>query len=120
LREGIVERPPAPREGLAARPHFDGDLARLATWPIYRADAVLRRAEALIAHPLNREPAVRVCAEEARLLGLADGTAVRVGDAVLPLVIDASVPAGTAWIEAAHDLVATLPPYGAAITVSKA
>ena len=39
---------------------------------------------------------------------------------VLPLVIDAAVPDGTAWIEAAQDLTATLPPYGASITLSKA
>jgi NADH-quinone oxidoreductase subunit G len=38
----------------------------------------------------------------------------------LPLVIDKSVPDGTAWIEAAQDLTATLPPYGAAINLSKA
>jgi NADH-quinone oxidoreductase subunit G len=36
------------------------------------------------------------------------------------VAIDAAVPAGAAWIEAAHSETAMLPPYGAAITLSKA
>jgi NADH-quinone oxidoreductase subunit G len=31
-----------------------------------------------------------------------------------------AVPDGATWIEAAQDLTATLPPYGATITLSKA
>jgi NADH-quinone oxidoreductase subunit G len=93
----------------------------LATVPIYRGDAVLRRAGALNAHPLNRAPAARVNAADAQRLGLADGERVRVGDiATLPLVIDAAVPEGAVWIEAAHADTATLPPYGAALTLGKA
>jgi len=93
---------------------------RLATLPIYRTDAVLRRATALQAHPLNRSAAVRVNADEAKRLGLAGGEQVRVADATLLLTIDETVPAGTVWIEAGHDVTAALPPYGAAITLSKA
>ncbi|KRE87361.1 NADH dehydrogenase [Rhodanobacter sp. Soil772] len=119
LRDGIVERTAAPRSGLAARAAVTG-LTRLATWPIYRTDAVLRRATALNAHPLNRAPAVRLNADEAQRLDLSSGGQVRVADVLLPLVIDAAVPDGTAWIEAAQDLTATLPPYGASITLSKA
>ncbi|TBR39206.1 MULTISPECIES: NADH-quinone oxidoreductase subunit NuoG [Dyella] len=119
LREGIADRNAPVRDGLAAR----GDVAsltRVATWPIYRTDAVLRRATALSSHPLNRAPAVRLNADEAGRQGLAEGASVRVANVSLPLVIDASVPDGAVWIEAAHDLTATLPPYGAAITLSKA
>ncbi|WP_049620880.1 NADH-quinone oxidoreductase subunit NuoG [Frateuria defendens] len=119
LREAIAEREAPRREGLAERRPAAG-LARLATWPIYRGDAVLRRAGALNAHPLNRVPAVRLNAAEAERLGLADGATVRVADAVLPLLVDAAVPDGAAWIEAAQDDTATLPPYGATLTVSKA
>jgi NADH-quinone oxidoreductase subunit G len=119
LRDGISERATTSRSGLAARTAASG-LTRLATWPIYRGDAVLRRATALNAHPLNRAPAVRLNAAEAQRLGLADGTQVRIGEVLLPLVFDVAVPDGTAWIEAAQDLTATLPPYGAAITLSKA
>ncbi|WP_266168152.1 NADH-quinone oxidoreductase subunit NuoG [Dyella subtropica] len=119
LRDGIVDRAVAPRTDLAERGAVPG-LSRLATWPIYRTDAVLRRASALNAHPLNRAPAVRLNAAEAQRQGLAEGASVRVGHVSLPLVVDASVPDGSVWIEAAHDLTATLPPYGAAITLSKA
>ncbi|MHB1056578.1 MAG: NADH-quinone oxidoreductase subunit NuoG [Rhodanobacter sp.] len=119
LRDGIVDRAPTPRHELAVRKAADG-LTRLATWPIYRGDAVLRRATALNAHPLNRAPAVRLNAQEAARQGLAAGDQVRVADAVLPMAVDAAVPDGTAWIEAAQDPTAALPPYGAAITLSKA
>lgn len=119
LRDGIGERAMTPRSGLATRP-TTGGLTRLATWPIYRSDAVLRRATALNAHPLNRAPAVRLNALEAQRLVLADGDQVRINDVCLPLVVDIAVPDGTAWIEAAQDLTAALPPYGASITLSKA
>ena len=119
LRDGIVERAVVQRSELAPRPATAG-LTRIATWPIYRGDAVLRRATALNAHPLNRPAAVRLNAQEAARLGFADGEQVRVGDSVLPLRIDVAVPEGAAWIEAAQDLTAALPPYGAAITLSKA
>jgi NADH-quinone oxidoreductase subunit G len=39
---------------------------------------------------------------------------------LLPLRVDPAVPDGATWIEAAQDLTATLPPYGASITLSKA
>ena len=119
LRDGISERPAAPRDGLSTRPAAAG-LTRLATWPIYRVDAVLRRATALNAHPLNRAPAIRLNAAEAGRQGLAAGAQARIGDMQLPVLVDAAVPDGAVWIEAAHDLTATLPPHGAAITLSKA
>ncbi|HET7268938.1 MAG TPA: NADH-quinone oxidoreductase subunit NuoG [Oleiagrimonas sp.] len=119
LREGLVERKHASSQGLVERKPVQG-LSRLATWPIYRSDAVVRRATSLQAHPLNREAAVRVNANEAQRQGLAAGDKVKLATAVLPLVIDATVPDGAAWIEAAHDQTASLPPYGAAITLSKA
>jgi NADH-quinone oxidoreductase subunit G len=82
---------------------------------------VLRRATALAAHPLNRAPAVYLHADDAKAAGLAHGDAVRVGSSdPLPVVISGAVPAGAAWIEAGHDETAMLPPYGAALTLSKA
>jgi NADH-quinone oxidoreductase subunit G len=119
LREGVTERATDLRQVLA--PRTSGvTLSRLATTPIYRGDAVLRRAGALNAHPLNRPAALRIGADEAGRLGLADGANARIGDSVLPVVFDEAVPAGAVWIEAAHSETAMLPPYGAAITVSKA
>jgi NADH-quinone oxidoreductase subunit G len=119
LRAGVTEQVAATKQELSVRKSVQG-LSRLATWPIYRSDAVLRRASALQAHPLNRAPAVRVNAEEAQRQGLVEGGQVKLANVVLPLVIDATVPDGAVWIEAAHDQTATLPPYGAAITLSKA
>ena len=119
MDDGIVLRAAAVREALAARRPAAG-LARIATWPIYRGDAVLRRATALNAHPLNRAPAARLNATEAARLGVADGATVHVGDTTLPVVVDRTVPDGAVWIEAAQDITATLPPYGAAITLGKA
>jgi len=119
LRDGISERASTPGNGLAKRAEVTG-LTRLATLPIYRSDAVLRRVTALQAHPLNRAPAVRLNADEAQRLGLTEGAQVRLAESTLPLVIDKAVPDGTAWIEAGQDITAALPPYGAAITLSKA
>ncbi|OZB58849.1 MAG: NADH-quinone oxidoreductase subunit G [Lysobacterales bacterium 14-68-21] len=120
LRAGMAEAAaPGSSGALAPRPAVSG-LSRLATWPIYRTDAVLRRAEALNAHPLNRDPAARLNAGEAGRQGLSAGASVKVGQSVLPVVIDAAVPDGAVWIEAAHDLTATLPAYGATLTLSKA
>ncbi len=95
-------------------------LERFASWPIYRGDAVLRRASALNAHPLNRPPAARINAAEAARLGLDGADRVEVAGVCLPLVVDDQVADGTVWIEAASTLTATLPPYGAALTLRKA
>ena len=129
LREGMPATPVTPAGGtsaaLAAPAEGAGSgaedaLVRLATWPIYRIDAVLRRSTALNAHPLNRAPAARLNATEAARRGLAGGSTVRVTHVSLPVVIDPAVPDGAVWIEAAQDATATLPPYGAAVTLSKA
>ena len=132
LREGMADRmaaepssaPPSQSE-LDSRSADGGapdatTLTRFASWPIYRGDAVLRRATALNAHPLNRPPAARINAAEAARLGLAGVAQVQLEGALFPLVIDDTVAAGTVWIEAASDLTATLPPYGAALTLRKA
>ena len=119
LREDISERAAAPRAGLSARASTSG-LTRLASWPIYRGDAVLRRATALNAHPLNRAPAVRLNSRDAERLDVVDGVTLRVEHSRLPLVVDDAVPEGAVWIEAGHELTSTLPPYGASITLTKA
>ncbi|HVX05392.1 MAG TPA: molybdopterin-dependent oxidoreductase, partial [Rhodanobacteraceae bacterium] len=102
----------APRAAAA-----QGKLTRVATVGIYRTDAVVRRAKALQAHPLNRAPAVRVNADTARMLGVITGAKADVGGTVLPVVVDAAVPNGCAWIEAGHAATASLPPHGAELTI---
>ena len=92
-------------------------LHRVATVGIYRTDAVVRRAKALQAHPLNRAPALRVNADVARALGVLTGAKADVNGAILPVVVDAAVPDGCAWIEAGHAVTAALPPHGAALAI---
>jgi NADH-quinone oxidoreductase subunit G len=100
----------------APLPREEG-LHRVATVGIYRSDAVVRRAKALRAHPLNRAPALRICADDARALALLDGVKADVDGVTLPVVVDAAVPKGCAWIEAGHAATASLPPHGAALTI---
>ncbi|HLI17395.1 MAG TPA: NADH-quinone oxidoreductase subunit NuoG [Rhodanobacteraceae bacterium] len=120
----VVNRTLTPRATARVRsaPPLPGGegLHRLATVGIYRTDAVVRRAKALQAHPLNRAPAVRICADDARKLGVIAGTKVDVDGTVLPVVIDAAVPQGCAWIEAGHAATGSLPPYGAPLTIKAA
>ena len=96
-----------------------GQLVRLATVPIYRVDAVVRRSQPLQQHPLNRAPALRLNAEDANALQLRDGDQARVNGVMLPVACDACVPRGCAWVEAAHDATAALPPYGATLDITK-
>jgi len=104
--------------GLAPRVVVAQDkLTRVATVGIYRTDAVVRRAKALQAHPLNRAPALRVNADAARALGVITGAKADVNGAILPVIVDAAVPNGCAWIEAGHAATASLPPHGAELTI---
>jgi len=77
---------------------------------IYRTDAVVRRAAALQAHPLNVAP--RIVLNPADSAGIESGAVVKVkgahGTATLPAVVDARVAAGAAWIEGGHGATAPL------------
>jgi NADH-quinone oxidoreductase subunit G len=114
-----AETLPARKAGVAV-----SGLARIATVPIYRADAVLRRAAGLQAHPLNGKAAVGLHPEDALALGLGDGAEARVAgggaEAVLPVVVTRAVPRGGAWIEATWPETRALPPTGAMLTVTRA
>ena len=82
-RRALRAAPPTAQRALRrerAKPAAGGLEPHRATWPIYRADAVLRRATALNAHPLNRAAGGALNAEEALRLGLADGSQVRVAE----------------------------------------
>jgi NADH-quinone oxidoreductase subunit G len=94
-------------------------LVRLATVPIYRVDAVVRRSQPLQQHPLNRAPALRLNAEDVGALQLRDGDQARVNGVMLPVACDADVPRGCAWIEAGHEATAELPPYGSTLDITK-
>ncbi len=94
--------PSAGREGL-----------ELAAVPaIYRGDAVLRRAAALQAHPLNTTPRITLNADDADSAGLSQGAMAKVrtvdGTATLPVFVDSRVAPGVAWIESGHGATAPL------------
>ncbi|HWG11299.1 MAG TPA: NADH-quinone oxidoreductase subunit NuoG [Rhodanobacteraceae bacterium] len=115
-------RKPLGEAGVAASASTsaNGALVRFGNVPIYRVDAVTRRAAPLQEHPLNRPPALRLNAADAAALKLEDGAHANVNGVVLPVAVDAAVPEGCAWIEAAHEATALLPPYGATLAISKA
>jgi NADH-quinone oxidoreductase subunit G len=116
---GLAPVPAPPSLDAAAR-----SLVRIATVPIYRTDAVVRRALALQAQPLTGHVAVGLHPEDALALGLADGAQAHVSAAdvqtAMPVVVTRAVPRGAAWIESTWAETRALPPTGAALTVARA
>jgi len=123
LRAGIDPQTanPASGAGLSERSAVEG-LQRIATTPIYRADAVLRRAEPLNRHMLTRGPQLALNPADALALGLSAGAMARVADgrgqATLQTVISTRVPKGGAWVETSYGATAPLAPAGA-LTVTR-
>ncbi len=105
----------------AGNPPARGTLARIVEVPMYRVDALVRRAPSLAATADNPPPAVRLNAAEAGRLGVASGDTARVtapaGQAQLPVVVDARVPDGCVLIPAGWPETAGL---GAATAVTVA
>src|SRR5690606_21516286 len=79
---------------------------------IYRVDAVVRRSQALQAHPLNQPPRAVVNPADAESVGLAPGATGRFstasGTATLPVELNPRVAPGTVWIETGHAATAPL------------
>ena len=77
---------------------------------IYRSDAVIRRCEALQAQALTK--GARVVLNPADAVGLSEGSMLKLrastGNAVLPLVLDAGVASGCAWVESGYGATAPL------------
>lgn len=118
LRAGL--QPVQVNVAASVQPQAAGEGLEVASTPaIYRTDAVVRRAEALQAHPLNNAPRIVLNADDAARLQLAEGQMAKVGTdagkATLPVVVDARVAAGTVWIESGHG--ATAPLGAARVTV---
>ena len=118
LRASIA--PVSIKVAASAQPQVAGEGLEVASTPaIYRTDAVVRRAQALQAHPLNTDPRIVLNADDAARLSLGEGQMAKVGNdagrATLPVVVDARVAAGTVWIESGHG--ATAPLGAARVTV---
>jgi NADH-quinone oxidoreductase subunit G len=124
LRASLAAQAPIDGNGLAAAPvHSNDGLERITSTPIYRADAVLRRATALNAHPLTTGARAVLNPEDALAAGINAGAAVRVGDntgtATVPAAIDVAVPRGCVWLESGYDATAPLS-AAAALSVTRA
>jgi NADH-quinone oxidoreductase subunit G len=109
MQAALAAARPAPAATFApARPRLvEAALQRAATVPIYRSDAVVRRAEPLQATPLAQPPFVALHPSDALRLGLGGRSRarIRIGDASLPLPlrIDPAVAEGVAWIPLSPD-----------------
>ncbi len=95
---------PLPQEG--------SGLEVAASQAIYRTDAVVRRAAALQAHPLNVGPRAVLHPQEAGRLGLADGAMAKfandAGTATLQVSVSDRVAPGCVWIESGYGATAPL------------
>ncbi|NCT72849.1 MAG: NADH-quinone oxidoreductase subunit NuoG [Xanthomonadaceae bacterium] len=97
----------------SAAPAANGQGLELAvTAAIYRTDGTVRRAEALQAHPLNVGDRIVLNPADAQAAGIAEGQVAKVGNGVgtaaLPVVVDARVAVGVAWIESGYGATAPL------------
>ena len=122
--EAKYTKPQSGKFNNAATPVQGSGLQRIATLPIYRSDAVLRRAPALQSHPLNGECAIGLNPEDALALGLSHGAKAKVsggdGDVELPVIVTRMVPKGGAWLEKTWSETRPLPPNGGLLTVTRA
>jgi len=100
-----------------------GGLSRIANVPIYRTDAVVRRASALQATALAAPPVAALHPDDASALGLEDGVRVSVaqGEArcELLLKLDARVARGAAWIPSGFRETAVLDGSGSRVVVGR-
>ncbi len=89
-----------------------GELERITSTPIYRGDAVLRRAASLNAHALTQGAFAFLHPEEALAHGISEGIMVKLGDGVgsatLPVKVSTRVPRGAVWVESGYEATAPL------------
>jgi NADH-quinone oxidoreductase subunit G len=106
-KQSIVSGKGATQSTVAA----DG-FERIVSTPIYRIDAVTRRAEALQAHPLTQGPRVVLHPLDAEKIGLQAGQMAKVSDGVgsatLPVAISNTVAESCVWIESNYAATAPL------------
>ena len=101
-----------------------GGLERIADVPVYSADALVRRSPALQATADAAAPVASLPQALWAELGLGEGASVKVSQdgasAVLPAVLDASLPANVVRVPAGHSATATLGASFGAVRVEKA
>jgi NADH-quinone oxidoreductase subunit G len=117
LRARVGEVAGVSGKGLAEKAPAATGLERIVTTPIYRSDAVLRRASALNEHPLTLGARAVLHPEEAKSRGLAEASMLKVSDgtgtAAFPLALSPRVARGAIWIESGYPASAPLSPTAA-------
>ncbi len=111
LRAGMATKDIQASKGQAPATVGSG-LEIVASQAIYRVDGVIRRCEALQAHPLNVGPRAAMHPADAANAGLNDGAmakfATDLGNAALQVALDARVAQGSVWIETGYGATAPL------------
>ena len=111
LRAGLAPKAVAVAKGAAVTAYGTG-LEVAASAAIYRVDGMIRRCDALQAHPLNVGPFAALHPADAARLGLTEGAmakcATAAGTATLPVRVDARVAQGSVWVESGHGATAPL------------
>ena len=112
LRHGLQPRTVQVSRTDAVAPTAGEGLQVAAAPAIYRSDAVVRRAPALQAHPLNAGPRASLHPDDAANLGLADGAMARLGSdagtGTVQIAVSDRVAPGCLWIETGYGATAPL------------
>ncbi|TLX22313.1 NADH-quinone oxidoreductase subunit NuoG [Thermomonas fusca] len=111
LRAGLAPKAVQVAKGAPASMAGNG-LEVAASAAIYRVDAVIRRCDALQAHPLTTGPRAALNPADAAALGLAEGVmakcATAAGTATLQVALDPRVAPGSVWVESGYGATAPL------------
>lgn len=108
-------------ETLVAVKQEANTMQRIGDVPMYRSDALVRRAKALQA--MLASPAVRMQATDMDRLGITTGDLVRLGQGEsyvqLPAELDEAVPAGCVWVQSGTEAARALGTAFGSIMVDK-
>ena len=98
--------------GLAVIAESGDGFERISSSPIYRVDAISKRAGALQAHPLTLGAQLVLHPNDAQKMDLASGQMAMIGDgtgsAALPVCVSSSIAESCAWIESNYAATAPL------------
>jgi NADH-quinone oxidoreductase subunit G len=112
LRAASVKHSVTSGTGMAVVAAQADGLERICTSPIYRVDAVTRRAQALQSHPLTAGARLVLHPQDAAAAGLQEGQMAKVGDgsgsAALPVSVSDKVAPSCVWIECNYPATAPL------------
>src|SRR5690606_37284135 len=105
-------RAPYAAPGQAATVAAGEGLELAVSQAIYRVDGLVRRAQALQAHPLNAGPRISLHPDDARAARLESGMMAKVvnavGTATLQVSVNDAVAPGSAWVESGYGATAAL------------